>query len=818
MKLHETYFVLLKRKTKNDFLIVLASTFILIFMIGLSKSCYAKKTVYLGEAAIKAKMKKKKEEQKKKLFKSAYTVSHITKKEIAATQNPMMGIVNVLNQKPSIHVTTSGPNGVRTHIYMRAFNGGQITEEFDGIPLNSLFDGSAQNYASVRNNVPFTIGDVSSVNIYRGINNPSVNSFNSLGGTINFNPLMPSRKFGVSLFGGYGSYATRQYGVALNSGKLPYGVRIYLRATKNDSNGWMQNTGDKNDSYYMSILKPYNMGRSNISFIYMRNDNTGFTPHSVPLPLEQQYGYTFNWPSNVSNSYNIDESWYAILGWNDYVNKHLRFQNKAFYHYNHYYRVSYTNPQCITKIYNNPANPDYNSATNGECSAIAQNINGAMVQPFYLPNQPESWAYPSSTNSYNPEALFPDGGGDSLYGTDNHLYLEYMNEYGDIPSFTIKAPRNKITLGGQFLIGTIRSAEYWYGNSNVPQGNLYNDAWNEHDTRANDTVYIQDKISVIPKRFFVEPGFKYNTVNTTAADNPGYYYSIGGTESNVYNYFEPSLGLSYNLLKNWVIYGAWGKIQKVPNIGAYYGLIGAATLNGAPYTPPFTTVKPEYITDYELGTRYKYNNLKLSVNGYKEDFLNTFSYAYNQSLGVSLEYNAGNSMYEGIELQAGYKINRISGVFANWSYNTAIYTTNYAGNYGTILSGEHIANVPRHLANLGGYLNLFKTYLKIWGTYSGQQYLNNSYGSPTDEYHIGGYWVFNGYLSHYFNFKNIRVLKNAQFKGVKISLSINNILNRNYNAWASIGYNSIPGNPNYTYETAMPGLPRFVMVNATIKF
>ena len=175
-------------------------------------------------------------------------------------------------------------------------------------------------------------------------------------------------------------------------------------------------------------------------------------------------------------------------------------------------------------------------------------------------------------------------------------------------------------------------------------------------------------------------------------------------------------------------------------------------------------------------------------------------------------------MYEGIELQAGYKINRISGVFANWSYNTAIYTTNYSGNYGTILSGEHIANVPRHLANLGGYLNLFKTYLKIWGTYSGQQYLNNSYGNPTDEYHIGGYWVFNGYLSHYFNFKNIGVLKNAQFKGVKISLSVNNILNRNYNAWASIGYNSIPGNPNYTYETAMPGLPRFVMVNATVKF
>ena len=151
------------RRSKNVNFLKILVFFVAVFSFftAVAKTCYAKKPVYLGEAAIKAKMKKKKEEQKKKLFKSAYTVSHITKKEIAATQNPMVGIVNVLNQKPSIYVTTSGPNGVRTHIYMRAFNGGQITEEFDGIPLNSLFDGSAQNYASVRNNVPFTLGDVS---------------------------------------------------------------------------------------------------------------------------------------------------------------------------------------------------------------------------------------------------------------------------------------------------------------------------------------------------------------------------------------------------------------------------------------------------------------------------------------------------------------------------------------------------------------------------------------------------------------------------------------------------------------------------------
>lgn len=802
---------------KNQIKGILVCIILLFPFLFFNVSAFGKKPVYLGEAAIKAQKMKKKEEEKKKLFKSAYSVSHITKKEIKATVNPMTGIVNILSQKPSIYATSSGPNGMRAHIYMRAFNGGQITEEFDGIPLNSIFDGNAQNFASVRNNVPFTLGDVSSINIYRGINNPSVNSFNSLGGTINFNPLMPSRKFGATIFGGYGSYATREYGASINSGRLPGGVYMYLKASRNDSNGWMQNTSDSNNSYYLSLVKPYNDGRSNINFIFMRNDNTGYTPHSIPFPLEEQYGNTFNWPSGVSNSYNKDISAYYILGIKNYVDKNLSFLNKAFYHTNNYDRVSYTNPQCLTKIFNNPSNPDYIASEQGVCSPIATTFNGAYVQPYYLPNTPESWVYPSSTNSYNPESLFPDGGGDSYYGTDYHLYLEDMNEIGDIPMFTVKVPRNKIVFGGQFLYGTIRSAEYWYGTSDVPQGTLYNDAWNEHDTRSNDTVFIQDKISILPKRFYIEPGFKYNTVNTTAADNPGYYYPIGGTVSNIYNYFEPSLGISYNLLKNWVVYGSWGKIQKVPNIGAYYSLIGAATLNGAPYTPGLTTVKPEYITDYELGTRYKLSGLSVGVNGYKEDFQNTFSYAYNQALGISEEYNTGNSMYEGVELEGKYRFNRRLGVFANWSYNTAIYTTNYSGNYGTILSGEHIANVPRHLANIGVDGNILKTGFRFWGTYTGQQYLNNSYGNPTDIYHLGGYWVFNGYISHYINFNRFGALKDLRFKGVKVSLNIDNILNRNYNQWAYIGYNTV-NRVNYTYPMGMPGMPRFVFVNAQVKF
>ncbi|MFW0885061.1 TonB-dependent receptor [Candidatus Acidulodesulfobacterium sp. H_13] len=798
---------------KGSYLFIVATMIVMLaFGAGLANaeegtsSIINSKEIILGKALVSAKKVSKTEQLKKKLFKSSYSGSLITKKEIKTLNNPMTGIASILSTKPSISASSFGPNGMRTHIEMRAFNSGQITESFDGIPLNSLFDGGSQNFASVRNNVPFTLGDVSSINIYRGINNPSVSSFNSLGGTINYNPLLPSYKANGEIFGGYGSYATRKYGFYVNTGTLPGDIRMYIRATKNDSNGWIKNTEDKNNSYYISLIKPYNEDRSDISLIYMRNDNVGKTPHSIPLPLEQKYGFTYNWPTSIDKSNNIDDSYYVILSLKNYVNKDFNFQNKIFYHNNRYLRTSYSNPQCMTDVYNNPSSPIYNAAEQGVCSSIT--IDGQ--QPFYLPNQSEGWVYPSSTNTYNPEALF----GSSNYGTDYHLYIENMNEAGDIPQFNIQLPQNKITFGGKFFFGNVRSAEFWYGNSNVPEATSYNNAWNEHDTRTNDTLYVQDKIYLINNKLSIEPGIKYNTTNTTSADNRGYYYKMGGTESNTFTYYEPSVGISYQPLKNWIVYGAWGRIQKVPNISAYYDLVGSA--NGHTYTPPLT-VKPEYVTDYELGTRYKYAGLHLSLNGYKELFENTFSHFYNPSLGVSLEYNSGNSMYEGIELALNYKIDRYLKLFGNWSYNTAIYTSDYKGNYGTIEAGDHIANVPRHLANIGfdGYTS--NSQLRLWGTYTGQSAFNYINGVPSGK-HYGGYWVFNVYLNHYFNFDAMGgALKKMHLRGVTLSLSIDNILNKHYNANVYEHHGTLNGS-RYYYETGLPGLPRFAMLTAAVKF
>ena len=251
MKLHETCFVLLKRKTKNDFLIVLASTFILIFMIGLSKSCYAKKSVYLGKALVKAKEKKKKVP-----LKATYTENIISSKTVRQA-SPMQNAQTILARKPSINAFSTGPNGMNSTITFRAFQGDQFSEDFDGIPINNPFTGFTTNGGDMYNSIPFTLNDISNINIYNGINNPSVNSYNSLGGTINFQPRQPAKHFGSSVGIGYGSFDTIEWNALLNTGSIG-GLRSLFAINRQTSGGWEQNVNDQNTNFYYAGILPYN--------------------------------------------------------------------------------------------------------------------------------------------------------------------------------------------------------------------------------------------------------------------------------------------------------------------------------------------------------------------------------------------------------------------------------------------------------------------------------------------------------------------------------------------------------------------------------
>ena len=164
-------------------------------------------------------------------------------------------------------------------------------------------------------------------------------------------------------------------------------------------------------------------------------------------------------------------------------------------------------------------------------------------------------------------------------------------------------------------------------------------------------------------------------------------------------------------------------------------------------------------------------------------------------------------------------------VYANYSLNTGKYTSSYffhhssSGVNYSVQSGENVPMIPRHLANIGIDENYFNINGNLSGTYTGEQFVTDINGQPTSAYHLGGYWLFNLNLSHKFNFKNIPFFKEADLKSMKLSFTVDNILNRNYLEGIVAGFagQSYPTG-TATYAEFMPGMPRFYYVSTSFKF
>jgi len=174
-------------------------------------------------------------------MKSTFTASEITPEAILnITPSPAMTVQTLLNTQPSIYATVGATNGMETDIKFRAFVDGEFGETIAGVPLNDIFNGGVTYQADNRNNALLTTRDLDSVQIYRGINNPAVNTYNSLGGTINYVPRQPSDDFGGDVGVDGGSFGTIDYHATLNTGDWN-GIRQTLSLERDYSSGWLEN-------------------------------------------------------------------------------------------------------------------------------------------------------------------------------------------------------------------------------------------------------------------------------------------------------------------------------------------------------------------------------------------------------------------------------------------------------------------------------------------------------------------------------------------------------------------------------------------------
>jgi len=695
---------------------------------------------------------------------TAYVESVITSETIAnLSPGAASTAQTMLGAEPSIFVYTNGPLGVETSIYFRAFNSGQFSETYDGISFNDVFNGGVTGQAENRNNVLITPNNMGSVQLYRGINNPSVNSYNSLGGTINFNPRTPTATFGGEAGVSYGSFGTFGWHGTVNTGDVG-GLRQIISIEQAGSRGWINDTGDYNNNLYWGAT--FKAGPDvDLTNYFLANSNRGEAVYNMPLPLLDQYGTTFQWPRNWTNSQLHDTNVLEIFGAKWRASATVVVENKAFFSRNEYLRTSFSNP-----LYQASQNPPY-------------------TQPYFLEDSPQQgtgtgfWVGLPYGPTYDPTAVFGSLSG----GTDFHFYGYTATAVGDTPTVTLNLDNNEVTIGGNLTHGRLHSREYWYGSEPVPQITGYNDAWDEHDSRTLASVYAQDVVALMDGRLHLTPGVKYVHANTSDNDSVGFFYSQAGSVGDSEHFVSPTFGANYAVDDKLNVFGAFGKNTKLPDISSYYNSIEYPNfqVNAVVVQPQ---LKPEHVDDFELGLRYRNGSYSAEVNAYKENFRDTFISSTNPVTNLTLYQNGGSSVYQGFEAQVMDKFEHLPipgriEAYLNLARNQARFTSTFNSDYtggngingSKVLAGTPLAGVPQNLISAGATWKSDGWRANAEGRFIGRQYLDQTYSGTPSSAVIGGHMVVNLGLSRLF------VLgAGSGNQTLRVGLNVDNVFDRRY--------------------------------------
>lgn len=705
-------------------------------------------------------------------------------KELIKHASPNENFQSVLRNVPGFTVISSGPGNLTTSnstFTYQGFNSDQIGVNLDGIPLINTFRGGTNGQGDDHALTPIGMGQFAGVSVYSGANTPSETGINALGATLNYKPRMPTSKFYAELSGSGGLYSggtghSAAGGFSINSGALPYtGTKLYANYYYTPFQSYINHVSSINNNYYFAAVQPYNHGMSQLSLITIYNHEIAHQPSNVPLPLLQKYGRSFQWNPSITGNHTTTSSYTTIVGWKSILNQYMLAKAKFFVTQNTNDRTSYAN------------------------AAYKDGFEG-----YPLPYALESYANPSSTgrpsNTYDPTALF----GNSYNGTQYHRYIDNFGNAGFMPSLTFLLPHNTVTLGGLYMFSKDHSAEYWYGAPDVPMINGYNDTWDEHDTRTYGDVFLQDRISLLDHRLIITPGAKYYLVDTTCNDIEGYYYNYGGTVSNTFNYWEPSFGVSFLATKNTDLYFHYGRVYKVPNISAYYAVIGKNP------TPGAMLLKPEYVDSIDAGVRYNIGDIKTSLAYFRRDFNNKFGYFYNDQTGQTFQYNVGSALYQGFTASLDGKLPMHMNAFINYSLTDAKYTSDFDASDGaSVSSGEYVGDVPMYNLNFGLGYHYAGFSARVTDHVVGSQYINTNKGTPA------------GVSLHPYNITNLNLgyawrPNQMGVKKLTFDVYVDNIFNANYIPYEYQQVRAAKDGGNFI--VAQASAPAFVGASLAAKF
>jgi iron complex outermembrane receptor protein len=751
-----------------------------------SASAAKKYYAHLGKSSIKL--------SKKKIFKSAQSEAVVSRQDIEAL-GPSTSSAGALATAPGVEIRGYGGNSdtARYQVQLRGAKVGWsstngdaerngITVLFDGIPLNNTISNNGQWDS---NEIPIT-QLFSGINIIFGPGNPDSRWFDSIGGTINYVPVQPTKSPHYEVGVAYGSQQTENLHFILDSGVHDGWSAVIAGGYAGDKSFWGGTSNghyswpNQSDAIYGKLIKEFSNG--SISFGVYNDNNVEYPPRPNFIPLTPIAGVTVT-GNPGSPLFSQSTSGFYGTGTPDIWIKQLQVRDTVLY------------------------------------SKIAVNLSTSMT---YHNNLWYRWGHRVhyritnyGTNAVNSPAYAP--------GANTEYYFPTTNQYGDNMWIDYRLPFNDVKLGGSLIYERYFTPYDGYNSTGYQGSTQTNPAQISRYTLDTTyaTAYVQDGIHPV-HGLLITPGVEAVSYHTEFFND----LPLGGTNtggaSDVSRTFvraEPSLNARYQPVPWGALYANMAVSYQNPTDNAF----GANQST----QPDISTLKPTQARDYEAGIKLFSNNLPIIHRGtlnlnYFQDVLTDEKIANFLALNTNTTLAAANAKLQGVQVDASVEPNFHWRMFANASFDHNRYLQYVSA--GNIYHNEPIAYNPNILLNAGiNYRTFAGATLVTFGLldqYTGAQHYYNNNTSNVSHRQLPGFNVVNFSVT-----ANIPVPRgmSSVVRVIEASFNITNLLGTRYNDNGYITSGGYFGANSAGANTAnailvQPGAPRQFIAGLTAKF
>jgi iron complex outermembrane recepter protein len=672
----------------------------------------------------------------------------------------------LLNQTPSVVTTSDAGAGVGyTGIRIRGSDGTRINVTVNGIPLND-----AESQGSFFINLPDFASSVDNIQIQRGVGT-STNGASAFGASLNIQTSTRRDSAYAEINTSAGSYGTVKNTVLVGSGLLNGHFSLDGRLSRIASDGYIDMASSNLRSFYLSGAW-YGKGSTLRANVFAGHERTYQAWNGIPdyvigdnsLPNNRRYNELGIMPNGDRYRDQVDnykQNHYQLIYDNQLSDK---WALSGALHYTKgggYYEEFKAN-EPVTKY---GLTPVIIGATPTQPGTAVTNTN--LVRRLWLDNDFYGLTY---SLKYRPQT-----GTNLILGG---AYNEYKgNHFGNI----IYADQST---------GIIPNYEYYRDDAKKTDFNIF--ARGEFEL-GNFLLYGDMQYRRINYSFL---GFDRNLNNVQ--------------QSAVMNFYNPKVGLTYNISDRSNVYASLAVGNHEPNRNDF--------TNSTPQSRP----KSENLKDFEAGYRTRGTNYNVGINGfymlYKNQLILTGAL---NDVGATIRTNVDNSYRAGVELDG--RVNITSQL--SWAANATL-SSNKVKNYRQVLYNEDTdsfveqqydkTNLSFSPSFIGGSEISFSPVkngsIALLSKYVSRQYLDNTSnqnpaGFSTSPDVAGNKYAVNRYLDGYF-VNDLRLNYNFSVKGIKnvgITLLVNNIFSTKYESngatYAGIG-GGVVNNYNYFFPQA----------------